>query len=75
LVSKLQFEAKFAPAVRAAFGRTLLCRNAHVASQCAKKWRVDCVTLDGDQVGRRGALTGGFHDARKSRLVRQPPQC
>jgi len=69
LISKLTFAAKFAPAIRAAFGRTLLCRTAHVASACAKRFKVDCVTLDGDQVGRRGALTGGFHDSRRSRLA------
>ena len=45
LLSKLNFEAKFAPAVRAAFGRTLLCRNTHVASSCAKRFKVCLVFL------------------------------
>ena len=26
------------------------------------------VTVSGDQVSRRGALTGGYYDSRKSRL-------
>ena len=69
LISRLSFDPKFASAIMTTFGSTLLCRNAHVASICAKKHKVDCVTLDGDQVGKRGALTGGFHDSRKSRLA------
>lgn len=30
---------------------------------------MDCITIEGDQVNRKGALTGGFYDNRKSRLA------
>jgi structural maintenance of chromosome 3 (chondroitin sulfate proteoglycan 6) len=30
---------------------------------------MDCITIEGDQINRKGALTGGFHDTRKSRLA------
>jgi structural maintenance of chromosome 3 (chondroitin sulfate proteoglycan 6) len=42
-----------------------------VASRYAKSHELDCVTLDGDTVNRRGALTGGFHDALRSRMGAQ----
>ena len=69
LVSLITFQDKFGPAVRSMLGRTLLCRNTRVASLCSKKYKVDCVTLDGDQVSRRGALSGGFVDTKRSRLA------
>ena len=135
LVSKLQYNDLFDPAVKRVFGKTLVCRTLEAASQLAKSDELDCVTLDGermgcwlcvrvvcacvgvvcacggevctcvdmwcacvdmwcacvevwcvcvdmwcvcvevvtmtpagDQVSRRGALTGGYQDARKSRM-------
>lgn len=35
----------------------------------AKQYNLDCITLDGDQVERKGALTGGFADSRQSWLA------
>ena len=29
---------------------------------------MDAITMEGDEVNRKGALEGGFHDERKSRL-------
>ena len=39
-----------------------------VSTQLARAHNLDCITLEGDQVSRRGALTGGYVDNRKSRL-------
>ena len=39
-----------------------------VSTQLARAHQLDCITLEGDQVSRRGALTGGYVDNRKSRL-------
>ncbi|KAH9251965.1 hypothetical protein BASA81_010169 [Batrachochytrium salamandrivorans] len=68
LIDKLVFKPELGPAVRVMMGKTLLCRNNQVAVLCSKKYNVDCVTLDGDQVSRRGALTGGYVDVKRSRL-------
>jgi chromosome segregation ATPase len=46
----------------------LVCKNLEVAVKVARDSDLDCVTLDGDKVNRKGALTGGFHDQRTSRL-------
>jgi len=37
-------------AVAQVFGRTLLCRDKNVASEFSKKYNLDCVTVEGDQV-------------------------
>ena len=51
------------------FGKTLICRSLDVASEYASSAGVDCVTLDGDKVARKGALTGGYLDDRASKLA------
>lgn len=68
MISKLTFSDDFGRAIKHVFGKTLICRNMEVATQIARTQNLDCITLDGDQVSRRGALTGGYYDTRKSRL-------
>lgn len=34
----------------------------------AKENDINCITMDGDQVNRKGAITGGYHDVRFSKL-------
>lgn len=62
----------FDPVVRRAmehvFGRKLLARSVDVASTWSTRSHMDAITLDGDLCSRKGALTGGFVDAEKSRL-------
>ena len=69
LLKCLTFEDKFAPAIKQVFGKAVICRSLQLATEVARTTdRVNCVTMDGDQVERRGALRGGFVDTRKSRL-------
>ncbi|KAG5053187.1 hypothetical protein JHK87_005385 [Glycine soja] len=42
------------------FARTVICKNLDVASRVARS--------DGDQVSKKGSMTGGFYDHRRSRL-------
>ncbi|XP_027039126.1 structural maintenance of chromosomes protein 3-like [Pocillopora damicornis] len=71
MINKLRFEEAFRPAMQLVFGKTLVCRNLEVASQFSKSENMDCITLEGDQVSRRGALTGGYYGNRRSRLELQ----
>ncbi|CAB4031216.1 structural maintenance of chromosomes 3-like, partial [Paramuricea clavata] len=71
MIRELQFDPKFRQAMLTVFGKTLMCRDIDVASQYSKSANLDCVTMEGDQVSRRGALTGGYYDTRKSRLDSQ----
>eukprot|EP00741_Cyanophora_paradoxa_P003511 tig00000711_g3409.t1 len=62
-------EARFQPAIEQVFGRTLVARNMDVAARLSRELDVDCVTLDGDLVNRRGAMVGGYRDDRTSRMA------
>ena len=59
LVSKLQYNTLFDPAVKRVFGKTLVCRTLEAASQLAKSDELDCVTLDGEEGGAREGNSGG----------------
>ncbi|MBA0564928.1 hypothetical protein Gotri_027845, partial [Gossypium trilobum] len=50
------------------FGRTVICRDIDVATRVARTDGLDCITLEGDQVSKKGGMTGGFYDYRRSKL-------
>jgi structural maintenance of chromosome 3 (chondroitin sulfate proteoglycan 6) len=68
LISKLKFDEKFRKVFEQIFGRTVLAQDLESGAQFARENNVNSVTIDGDQVNRRGALTGGHIDKRQSRL-------
>nr|WJN25086.1 cohesin complex subunit [Farysia itapuensis] len=68
MVKKLNFEPAVAPAFQQIFGRSIICPNLEIASAYVRSHGVNAVTLDGDKVERKGALTGGYQDPRRSRL-------
>ncbi|KAG5401567.1 hypothetical protein IGI04_016174 [Brassica rapa subsp. trilocularis] len=68
LLRRLKFDSRFAPALGQVFGRTVVCRDLNVATRVAKNDGLDCITLEGDQVSRKGGMTGGFYDHRRSKL-------
>eukprot|EP00794_Sanderia_malayensis_P002478 gene2478-2853_t len=68
MIKKVDYDPLFKPAIQLAFGKTLICRNPEISSQFSKSANMDCITLEGDQHSRRGALTGGYYDSHKSRL-------
>ncbi|KDN48180.1 putative SMC3 [Tilletiaria anomala UBC 951] len=68
MIKKIQFEARYRPAMEQVFGKTIICPNLEIAGAYVRSHRVDAITLDGDKVERKGALSGGFHDPRGSRI-------
>lgn len=68
LVSKIRTDPRFMPAVHQVFNRTLVTRTVPIATELAGRYGVDCVTLEGDQVSKRGAMTGGYMDTSRSRI-------
>lgn len=68
MVEKLQFDFRYEKAFMHVFGKTIICPNLQVASQYARSHGVNAITPEGDRSDKRGALTGGFHDSRSSRL-------
>lgn len=68
MIEKLDFDEKYEKAFAQVFGRTIICPNLQISSQYARSHGVNAITPDGDRSDKRGALTGGFHDSRQSRL-------
>ncbi|CAN6456211.1 unnamed protein product [Victoria cruziana] len=68
LLKKLKFSSIFSPAFAQVFGRTVVCRDLDVATKVARSNGLDCITLEGDQVSKKGGMTGGFYDYRHSKL-------
>ncbi|KAF6167276.1 hypothetical protein GIB67_043137 [Kingdonia uniflora] len=68
LLKKLTFSSHYNAAFQQVFGRTVICRDLDVATKVARTNGLDCITLEGDQVSKKGGMTGGFYDIRRSRL-------
>jgi structural maintenance of chromosome 3 (chondroitin sulfate proteoglycan 6) len=68
LLSKIKYDVKYEKAFQQVFGKTVVCPNLTVAAQYARSHGVDGITPDGDTTNKRGAMTGGYIDPRKSRL-------
>ncbi|RUS33289.1 hypothetical protein BC938DRAFT_472207 [Jimgerdemannia flammicorona] len=76
MIKKLNFDPMFSKAFDQVFNKTIICPNLDVASTYARSHNLNSITLEGtdrrwlmrDRVDRKGALTGGFHDVRLSRL-------
>ena len=69
LINKLRFDSRFEKAFQQIFGKTIVCPDLTVASQYARSHGVNAITIDGDRSDRKGALSGGYHDKRQSRLA------
>ena len=68
ILSKLDYDPTYERAFQQVFGKTVLCSSIAVASQYARSHGVDGITAEGDKTSKRGAMTGGYIDSRKSRL-------
>ncbi|KAI0115019.1 RecF/RecN/SMC protein [Daldinia grandis] len=68
LLSKIKYSPEYEKAFQQVFGNTIICPNLTIASQYARSHGVHGVTPDGDTSNKRGAMTGGYIDTRKSRL-------
>lgn len=68
LLSKLKYSNTHSKALQQVFGKTCVCKDLNVAAAYVKSHGINTITLDGDKVDRKGALTGGYHDVRRSRI-------
>jgi structural maintenance of chromosome 3 (chondroitin sulfate proteoglycan 6) len=68
MIQQLKYEQKFHPAFLQIFGKAIITRTLETASTFARSHNLTAVTMDGDRADRKGALTGGFHDTKRSRL-------
>ena len=68
LMSLMKYDPMYEKAVQQVFGKSIICQNLTVAAQYARTHGLNAVTPDGDRSDKKGALTGGYHDVRSSRL-------
>ncbi|KAJ1655564.1 Structural maintenance of chromosomes protein 3 [Dispira simplex] len=68
IVHKLKYAPRFNAAMKQVFGKAIICPTLEVASAYARSHHVTGITLEGDRVDKKGSLTGGFMDTRRSRL-------
>lgn len=69
LIKKIKFsDSRITPAIQYAFGRTIVCNDLVKGSDLAKSYNLTAITLDGDRVDTRGALSGGYRDMKTSRI-------
>ncbi|KAI5361856.1 Putative structural maintenance of chromosomes protein [Septoria linicola] len=68
LLSKLKYNQEYEKAMQQVFGRTIVCPNLQVAAQYARSHSVSAITPDGDRSDKKGALTGGYYNTKKSRI-------
>jgi structural maintenance of chromosome 3 (chondroitin sulfate proteoglycan 6) len=69
LTKHLKYDARYEPAVRQVLGRAVVCRSRAVAERVAAGGKLDAITIEGDLVSRRGALSGGYSDPARSRIL------
>jgi structural maintenance of chromosome 3 (chondroitin sulfate proteoglycan 6) len=68
LIEKLRYDPRFEKAFQQVFGKTCVCKDLTIAASYVRSHGINTITLDGDKVDRKGALTGGYHDVRRSRI-------
>ncbi|KAK6462230.1 RecF/RecN/SMC [Scheffersomyces coipomensis] len=69
LIKKIKFDnPKVAKAINQVFSKAIVVADLSTGSELARNFRLSAITLDGDRVDNRGALTGGYRDYKRSRL-------
>lgn len=68
LIEKLRYDPTHDKAFKQVFGKTCVCRDLFIAAAYVRSHGLNTITLDGDKVDRKGSLTGGYHDVRRSRI-------
>ncbi|CAI5445487.1 unnamed protein product [Caenorhabditis angaria] len=68
LCEVVDYDVKYDKVIKSIFANVALVRRLDETAKNIRKEGFDCVTLDGDQLSRRGALTGGFIDTKRNKL-------
>ena len=69
MLSKIKFDDKYTKAFEQVFGKTIICPTLTIAGQYSRSHGCNAITPEGDTANKKGALTGGYIDPRKSRLL------
>ena len=68
LIKKLKYNEQVYKAINQIFGKTLVVSELLKGGELSRKYKLSCITLDGDRVDTRGVLSGGYRDYKNSRI-------
>ncbi|EEQ44328.1 conserved hypothetical protein [Candida albicans WO-1] len=68
LIKKLKYNEQVYKAINQIFGKTLVVSELSKGGELSRKYKLSCITLDGDRVDTRGVLSGGYRDYKNSRI-------
>lgn len=68
LIKKIAFDDMFVAAVKQVFGKAVVSISLEVGAAIARDYKLSAVTLDGDRADKKGVLTGGYRDHKRSRI-------
>ncbi len=68
MLSKIEYDPKYEKAFQQVFSKTIICANLTIAGQYARNHGLNAITPEGDTTNKKGAMTGGYIDPRKSRI-------
>ena len=69
--SIIRYDEKYEKAFAQVFGSTVIVQTKEVGSQVRREFDVQAVTLDGTKFSKKGTMSGGYFDPRKSRIELQ----
>ncbi|EGX51877.1 hypothetical protein AOL_s00043g611 [Orbilia oligospora ATCC 24927] len=69
MLEKMEYDEMYHSAFEHVFGKTIICPDLHIASQYARSHGLSAIDLEGRSSDKRGALSGGFIDRKRSRLA------
>ncbi|KAJ3102423.1 Structural maintenance of chromosomes protein 3 [Phlyctochytrium planicorne] len=68
ILKKLKYNPEVHLAFVQVFGKAIICPTLEIASHYARHDGINAVTLDGDRADKKGSLSGGYTDIKKSKL-------
>ncbi|GMM36506.1 cohesin subunit [Saccharomycopsis crataegensis] len=68
LIQKMAFDETYQAAVNQVYGKAVVTISLDVGSQIAREYKLTAITLDGDRADKKGVLTGGYRDHKRSRI-------
>ncbi|RNF23624.1 putative adaptor complex protein (AP) 3 delta subunit 1 [Trypanosoma conorhini] len=69
LMDNIACDSKFKGVVAELFGKTAIVPSIEEGAKFVKQYNCDAVTMEGDQISRKGGITGGYLESRNLRLL------
>ncbi|CAD5216498.1 unnamed protein product [Bursaphelenchus xylophilus] len=68
LLNVLRYPEQFEPVYRQIFASIAVVRDLQSGARISRSYQMNCVTINGEQIDRRGPMTGGYLDRKRSKM-------